>query len=163
MWFSSIAPLSAVDPDRLVEACGEAPGNVCRFVLERTDSVRTAELVDWFTRTPLRVLCVVVGAWILDRLVRRVIRRFSARIEGSEESGRLRQLRERMPGVFLDTGGVNVRAAARARTIGIVLRSICSAVIWSFAFIYVLAALGLDLRPLLAGAGVAGVALGFGA
>src|SRR5699024_8630003 len=84
-------------------------------------------------------------------------------IEGSEESGRLRRLRERMPGVFLDTGGVNIRAAARARTIGIVLRSICSAIIWSFAFIYVLAALGLDLRPLLAGAGVAGVALGFGA
>lgn len=155
--------LLAIDPVRLVEACGDEPGNACRFVLERTDSVGAAEIVDWLTRTPLRMLSIIVVAWILDWFVRRLIKRFAARIEGSEESGALRRWRQRMPGVFFDTGGVNMRAAARAKTIGIVLRSICSAIIWGFAFVYVLAALGLDLRPLLAGAGVAGVALGFGA
>jgi small conductance mechanosensitive channel len=43
------------------------------------------------------------------------------------------------------------------------MRSICTGIIGTFALIYVLGALGLDLGPLLAGAGVAGVALGFGA
>ena len=57
----------------------------------------------------------------------------------------------------------NLRSAARAQTIGTVLRSVCTGVIWTFAFIYILGVLGLNLGPLLAGAGVAGVALGFGA
>ena len=56
-----------------------------------------------------------------------------------------------------------MRSAARAATIGQVLRSLSSAVIYTFAAMYVLAELGLQLGPLIAGAGVAGVALGIGA
>lgn len=106
---------------------------------------------------------MLLGAWLLNRLVRRAIRRFAARIEGSADSGRLARIRERAPQVLLSTGEVNVRSAARAQTIAVVLRSVTSGVIWTFAFVYVLAALGLELGPLLAGAGVVGVALGFGA
>lgn len=155
--------LADVDPARRAEACGEAPGNACRFVVERTDSVGLAKSADWLTGAPLQILFVVIGAWVLNRLVRRAIKRFAARIEGSHESGRLKRMRDKTPSVFLATGEVNLRAAARAQTIAIVLRSICSGVIGAFALIYVLGALGLDLGPLLAGAGVAGVALGFGA
>jgi small conductance mechanosensitive channel len=158
--------VSAVDPDdlaRRLEACGPAPGNVCRFVADHSHSVGLAKAADWLVGTPLRVLLVIVGAWVLNRLVRRAIRRFAARIEGSAESGRLRRWRERTPQVLLSTGEVNLRSAARAQTIAIVLRSLASGVIWTFAFVYVLAAVGLELGPLLAGAGVAGVALGFGA
>lgn len=154
---------SEPDPERLLEACGEHPGNVCRFVADRSDSVGFAKTADWLARTPLRIVLVIIGAWIINWLIRRVIRRLSSRIEGSEESGRLQRLRARAPGVFMNTGGVNLRAAARARTVALVLRSIASAIVWGFAFVYVLAALGLNLGPLLAGAGVAGVALGFGA
>jgi small conductance mechanosensitive channel len=155
--------LADVDPARRIEACGEDAGNACRFVVERTDSIGLAKAADWLTGAPLRIVLVVMGAWLLNRLVRRAIKRFSARIEGSQSSGRLKRMRDRTPAVFLATGEVNLRAAARARTIAIVLRSICSGVIGGFALIYVLEALGLDLGPLLAGAGVAGVALGFGA
>jgi len=152
-----------VDPARRAEACGDDAGSVCRFVVERTDSIVLAEAAEWLTGAPLQILFVVVGAWLLNRLVRRAIKRFSARIEGSQVSRRLKRMRERTPSVFLATGEVNERAASRAQTIAIVLRSICSGVIGAFALIYVLGALGLDLGPLLAGAGVAGVALGFGA
>lgn len=155
--------LAEIDPVKRLEACGPEPGNVCRFVYDQTESVGLAEASNWLTGTPLRILCVVLGSWVLNRVVRRVIKRFAQRIEGSEQSGRLKRMREKTPGVFLDTGGVNMRAAARAQTIGTVLRSVATGLIWSFAFIYVLEALGLDLGPLLAGAGVAGVALGFGA
>lgn len=155
--------LFAADPVRLVEACGDDPGNVCRFVADRSDSIGLAKAADWLARTPLRIILVIIGAWILNWLTRRLIRRISAQIEGSEESGRLLRLRERAPGVFLNTGGVNLRAASRARTVALVLRSIASAIIWGFAFVYILGAAGLNLGPLLAGAGVAGVALGFGA
>lgn len=151
------------DPSSLAEACGESPGSICRFVFEQTDSVGLAEFADWLMGAPLRILFVVVGALVLNRILRRAIRRFADRIEGARESGGLKRLRDRTPSMFLDTGEVNVRAASRAQTITVVLRSLCTGVIWTFAVMYVLAALGLDLAPMLAGAGVAGVAIGFGA
>ena len=148
---------------RRAEACGPHPGNLCRFVADRTDSIGLAKAADWLTGTPLRIVLVLVGAWLLNRLLRRAIKRFAARIEGSVASGKAERWRKRTPSIFLNTGEINVRAAARARTVAAVLRSLCSALIAGFAVVYVLDALGLDLGPLLAGAGVAGVALGFGA
>ena len=51
----------------------------------------------------------------------------------------------------------------RAQPVGQTLRSLLTAVIWAGAFIHVLAVFGWDVKPLLAGAGILGVALGFGA
>ncbi len=152
-----------VDPAKRTEACGPRPANVCRFLFERTESVGLAKAGDFLLGPLLQILLILLGAFVMNRLLRRAIRRFASRIEGSSESGRLKRLRERTPSVFLATGEWNLRSAARAHTIAAVLRSLCSAVIFSFALIYVLGSLGLDLGPLLAGAGVAGVALGFGA
>ncbi|MDE0268413.1 MAG: mechanosensitive ion channel family protein [Acidimicrobiaceae bacterium] len=55
------------------------------------------------------------------------------------------------------------RASARAETLGRVLRSLALAAIWSLAIILIIGELGVNLGPLVAGAGIAGVALGFGA
>src|SRR5262249_2752452 len=55
------------------------------------------------------------------------------------------------------------RSARRAATIGAILRSIAALLIWSIALLTILDELGVNLAPLLAGAGVAGLALGFGA
>src|SRR6185436_14535428 len=100
------------------------------------------KFIDWVVRTPLHIVFVVVVAYLLNRLSRRAIRRFTARIEGSAASGRLKRMRERTPSMLLSTGEVNMRSAARARTIGAVLRSLTTAIIWSFAFVYVLNDLG---------------------
>ena len=43
------------------------------------------------------------------------------------------------------------------------LRSIVAVLIWSIAVLTILDELGVNLAPLLAGAGIVGVALGFGA
>ena len=64
---------------------------------------------------------------------------------------------------MLDTGQVSLRSAARAETLGLVLRSVASFAIWTIAFITILGELGINLGPLIAGAGLAGVAIGFGA
>src|SRR5690554_6580536 len=102
------APLIAtVDPARRLEACGEQPGNVCRFVIERTDNLFLAELAEGLTGPPLRILLVITGAWVLNKLVRRVVKRFGARIQGFAESGKGQRLREKTPSVFLHTGEVN--------------------------------------------------------
>ncbi|MCU1454682.1 MAG: putative small conductance mechanosensitive channel [Acidimicrobiales bacterium] len=155
--------LVVLDPAKRIEACGTNAGNVCRFLYDKTGSVGAAKAGEWVVGAPLRILCVLVGAWLLNRVMRRTVRRFAARIEGSAASGRLARVRDHTPAILLNTGQTDLRAANRAQTLAVVLRSIGSGVIWTFAAIYVLGELGLALGPLLAGAGVAGVALGFGA
>ena len=64
---------------------------------------------------------------------------------------------------MLVTAGYSVRSAARAATLGVVLKSLAGFVVWAIAGITILGELGINLGPLVAGAGIAGVALGFGA
>ncbi len=73
----------------------------------------------------------------------------------------VRRLRHRMEQV----GGDSTRdlAIRRAGTVGHGLSRLVVAVIWFLAALMILSALGVNLAPLLASAGVAGVALGFGA
>ena len=54
-------------------------------------------------------------------------------------------------------------AAARAQTLGGVTASVVRIIVWTFAGLFVLGELGLNLGPLIAGASIVGVALGFGA
>jgi small conductance mechanosensitive channel len=60
------------------------------------------------------------------------------------------------------SGPLGERAHQRAETLAQVLRSVTRAVVLSIAGLMVLAELDLDLGPLLAGAGIVGVAVGFG-
>src|SRR6478609_6397781 len=69
------------------EACGSDPSNACRFVIDRTVNVGLAKFADWITDKPLQILLIVIGAFILSRLSRRVIKRFANKIEYSATSG----------------------------------------------------------------------------
>ncbi|MGH2721372.1 MAG: mechanosensitive ion channel family protein [Actinomycetota bacterium] len=55
------------------------------------------------------------------------------------------------------------RSMSRSRTLAEVSRSVLRVVVWTFAVLEGLQLLGVNLGPLIAGAGIAGVALGFGA
>ncbi|PRW62804.1 mechanosensitive ion channel family protein [Actinopolyspora mortivallis] len=55
------------------------------------------------------------------------------------------------------------RQQQRAQTIGSVLRSVASSVIFGVAFVMILGEFGINLGPILASAGVLGLAIGFGA
>lgn len=51
----------------------------------------------------------------------------------------------------------------RARTLGRMLRQIVAVLVWAIAAMLVLRDLGVDIAPILAGAGIVGLAVGFGA
>ncbi len=160
----AVAAFQADVPDDLADACGGAPGEVCRWVFEQTENATLAGLSDWVIEKPLRVLLIVVVAWLVNRIVRRFIGRVVVRISNTSVDERLRTLRELSPGNLLaEDEAARARSSARAETVGFVLRSFSTAVIWSIAALVILAEFDIDLAPLLAGAGIAGVALGFGA
>jgi moderate conductance mechanosensitive channel len=150
----------ANDPG-LVEACG-TKGNqswACTTVFRITGDATAADVADALAK-PIRIVFILVVAWIVVLVARAIINRFVRHLSGGVE--RLATLH---PGVaFIDTSrSTPERAARRATTIGAVLRSVTSVLIWSIALLTILDEVGVNLAPLLAGAGIAGIALGFGA
>ena len=90
----------------------------------------------------LRTALIVIVAFMLTRLLRRAVRRMEGKV--AEQTSPMRALQ-------------------RTETLTKVLSSAGIVVIWTVAGIYVLSGLGYDLAPLLAGVGIIGLAVGFGA
>ncbi|MCZ7525196.1 MAG: mechanosensitive ion channel family protein [Acidimicrobiia bacterium] len=162
----SLPAQAPVDP--LEEACGP-PGEqswLCSTVFRLTDNQDAAEVADALS-SPLKILAILVVAYLLTRVVRLVVRRLVRRLQHEDTLEKLRKVRERTGLALLDTGPqpaiVAARQAQRAENIGRLVRSALTVLIWWIAIFAVLDELGVNLGPLLAGAGVAGVALGFGA
>lgn len=101
-------------------------------------------IADWFFRSGLRILLVVVLAYAVMRIVAVVVRRFEHEIS---------------QGTGLDV----LERAKRARTLGGLIQNVVTALVLTVALLMILRELRLDIMPLLTGAGIAGVALGFGA
>lgn len=117
------------------------------------DLLRKLGLSDFGARTgefllvrPLKVVLIALGAAVASRLGARAVRRAVASFHA------------RTP---LLAG--SPRAQQRARTIADVLASFLRAAVWAVALLVVFDQLGINLAPLLAGAGIVGLAIGFGA
>ncbi len=146
----------AADPQIL--ACGPRGSQtwLCSTVYRLTDSRDAAEVADALSR-PIRILLVLVLAWVAARLACRIVTRSAQRM-------RLQQLFLGRPSPDGGTDEIEAhRGAQRVETIASVLRNVVTVAVWSIAGLVVLGELGLDLAPLLAGAGVLGVVIGFGA
>jgi small conductance mechanosensitive channel len=147
------------------EPCYEQTGTLCRWVFDRTDGNETAaNLADWFIDKPVQILVVLAVAWVLARLARRWVRRFVKRVVAPERSSadRLERFGIELPQAFQPLAQ-DPRRSSRANSISIVLTSTSIVLIWTIAVLVVAGIVGIQLGPLLAGAGIAGVALGFGA
>ncbi|MFR9779440.1 mechanosensitive ion channel family protein [Micromonospora sp. MS34] len=136
----------------------------CKSVYEITGSAWFAEGSYWIVLKPLRIVLILLFAvtarWALHRTINRLVRTTTA---GSVPT-LLRPLRERIPSASLDPEQfVPERRRQRAEAIGSVLRSMVTAFVFGIALLMVLKEFSFDLAPLLASAGIAGVALGFGA
>ena len=150
---------SASDPG-LVDACGPKGEQswLCSTVYRITGDSHAADVADALSK-PIRIVVVLLAAWILVRISRVFIRRLVKHLSGGVE-----KLASMKAVSFVDTGPMpQARRTQRAETIGAVVRSIVTITIWSIAVLTVLEILGISLGPLIAAAGIAGVALGFGA
>ncbi|ROS77056.1 mechanosensitive ion channel family protein [Cellulomonas sp. PhB143] len=137
----------ATTPGAAVPAAPELPG---------TDP---GTWLDWFLGAPLHLILVLVVGSTLLVLLRHAIRTVTDRIareRPDQPSGYTSVLQRANP---LATA----RRAQRARTIGSVLRSSANIVVGTIMLLLVLDILGVNIAPFIASAGIAGVALGFGA
>jgi small-conductance mechanosensitive channel len=111
---------------------------------------------------PLRIIGIVVAAMLIRWLLHRAIRRLTNSTTRASMPALLKPLKEKAAtaeeGQFIPE-----RRRQRAEAIGSVLRSFVTAVVFSMGALLVMGELGFNLGPLLASAGIVGVALGFGA
>jgi small conductance mechanosensitive channel len=155
---------AAADPG-LVEACGPKGEQswLCSTVYRITGDSNAADVADALSK-PIRIVVVLLSAWILVRITRLLTRRLVRHLSGGVEKLASMKSASMKRVSFVDTGPMpQARRTQRAETIGAVVRSIVTIAIWSIAVLTVLEILGINLGPLIAGAGIAGIALGFGA
>jgi moderate conductance mechanosensitive channel len=149
--------LSAAAPaDSLDGACKAQPGIACQLVWDVTHSAHLASLTRIYLAGPvqlaLRILFVIALALVARLLARRLIDRVTTRVTlGKDASGERNRL----------LGGE--RRQQRATALGSVLGNAATVTIFAIALFIVLGDMGLNLAPILASAGVLGIALGFGA
>jgi small-conductance mechanosensitive channel len=105
--------------------------------------------LDWMAGTPLRVLTIIVAAAFVQGFGSRAITRAM----------------QKLASVDLVPGPRNIvaRQKERATTLGGVLTATLKSSTWVIAIAMALGEFGFDLGPLIASAGVVGVALGLGA
>jgi small conductance mechanosensitive channel len=157
------------------DPCDAENDFICDWVYDATENEALAEAINWFVERPLKVVLILLVAWGLNRLVGRAIARGESRMVVASE----KKLREHQS-ELADAGGIGPpegeerrrsiemtqatnEAKQRARTIASILRSASTAVIYTIAILMALGEFDVNLGPLLAGAGIAGIAIGFGA
>ncbi len=159
------------------QACGTEPGFLCELIFDTTGSETFADVADFLVR-PAKVVLILLVAWIVKRFVARAI---DSAIDGFVESQTKKQaesqeivVKDDKPRRFEALQALALRreerqtiqiqrTKQRAQTLGAVLRSIASVTIYFIAVVMVLGEFNVNLGPLIAGAGIIGVALGFGA
>jgi len=109
--------------------------------------------LEWSQASPylvigLRIVLILVAAWIIGRLLK----------------GAISRTQNRITAVMKSHGDMTHDAVLkRTATMGSILRTTTAVAVWAIALVMSLREAGFDIGPLLAGAGIAGVAVGFGA
>ncbi|TWP51359.1 mechanosensitive ion channel family protein [Lentzea tibetensis] len=129
---------------------------------------QSVEALTWFeTNGPkilegaIRIALIVLIALVLRAVLRKIIDGLTSGSREGKKPGLLKPLRERAPQALGTL--VSERREQRAKTIGSVLKSIVTILVFGIAFIQILTELGMNVAPILTSAGILGVAIGFGA
>jgi len=140
----------------------ETSDDLCQLVDEYTGSETLAEAVQWFVAKPAAIVGLLVAGlavrWLLHRLIGRLTHQAAVgTVPGVLQRGKASEkLATASPIAF-------ERREQRAYTMGSLLKSITTGVVFTVVAFMVVAELGYDIGPLIASAGILGIALGFGA
>ena len=148
----------------ITDVCGDTPSDACRWLWEETHNRFISEVLGRFVSPIVESLVVIVLAWIAVWLLRHLLRRMVGEMKDEQHMRRLGALRTRAGfGVVEGERPISARRAQRADALGALGRSAIAVIVWSIAIITILGAFGVELAPIIASAGIIGVAVGFGA
>jgi small conductance mechanosensitive channel len=146
------------------QVCSALNSDSCDLVVKWTDNEFLGVTAAWVIGKPLAVLGLLlmglIARWILHKLIDRLTNRAaSGVVPHAFTHGRLGRS---------DKGAVSgspsaARREQRAKTMASLLKSVVTAVVFTMVAIMALSEIGVNVAPLIASAGIIGLALGFGA
>ncbi|MCK2199135.1 mechanosensitive ion channel family protein [Corynebacterium callunae] len=149
--------------------------NLVEDVSSWWDDPTTKEwLIDKPISIAVTIMVALIAHWILRKLITKAVERGANRMGEQEKPkkpslirtpfGRSSSQTEEIPlDVQVLRRSQEQRRQARIRTLGAVGKSAVAIFVWTWAVLAILSTIGVNVAPLIASAGVAGVALGFGA
>lgn len=141
--------------ERSYPECDPDQALSCRLAWRVTHNQSVADVSEWLIGRPTAILVLiligVLARWLLHRAVDRMVRHAS---EGPGRVGRI---------PLGGNGGATTRRVQRAKTMGSLLKSTTTGVVFAIVAMMAIDQLGYNVAPLLASAGILGVAIGFGA
>jgi moderate conductance mechanosensitive channel len=160
-----VTPTPSAPPPSPGPSC--SGNDLCQYIYDQTQIPWLALSSYWVIVKPLTILLIIVIALVVRFLIHRAIDKLvNTTISDNGEPGGgggfslLKPLRSRIP-----TGLVvmSERREQRAKALGSVLRSVASATVFAVGLMLILDQIGFNVGPILASAGVVGLAIGFGA
>lgn len=138
-------------------------GAVCTWIFDETGNAALSSVVSAVAGAAFTLALIVVLAVLARALLRRLVGVSVGRAKDGTKPSALSRLADRVDGDHDLPAVVSERRVRRAESMGALFGSIGSAVIWTIAVTMGLDAVGVNIGPLIAGAGIVGIALGFGA
>lgn len=145
--------------------CGDGE-QICETVYGWTDNQSLANVADVLIGAPLAIagllLLLFVIRWILHRLVDRLV----ARAEDGVLPDRMSRFGMRGKAAQQASArdlATQTRRIQRAKTMGDLLKSVITGLLIAVIGTMILAEIGVNIAPIIASAGIIGIALGFGA
>ncbi len=136
------------------ECSAEAPA--CTWLLDQGMPAWVAVLLGAIAAPVGQALVILLVTAVVAAIARRLVVRVVNRVRDGGTPGTIGSLR-------VGDGTRDPRRRQRIVSIGQLSRSITTVVVWTIGIMMALGSLGVNLGPLIASAGILGVALGFGA
>ena len=145
----------------------------CNTAMDLFDSPKLAENADIFIGTPLTILGLVILGVVVRFILHRMIDRVVSKAEvgvlpdrvGRISRGQGKSKGKPLPSEATDHRDVVVatRRVQRAKAMGSLLKSLVTGIVIAVFTTMILSELSVDVAPIVASAGILGLALGFGA
>lgn len=148
-------------PTFLQPDCVTDTGSWCERIWRATGVDFLAKYADTAISRGLAILVILLVAFIVRLILHRLIDRLTRLTAKGQVPTVLRGL-TKAAGAAIGPQATS-RRAQRMSSVGSLLKSVISFVIAAVVMVTVLAEVGINIGPILASAGIAGVALGFGA
>jgi moderate conductance mechanosensitive channel len=148
--------------DVTAPACASDAGSVCQWLWDHTGLDFFALHADAALTSVVHILLILLISWLARALIYRAINHLTRMTAEGESPALLRPLRA--PARRALNRAVSAeRRRQRALAMGSLLKSVTSFLVFGIAVVLILSEFGINVAPLLASAGIAGVALAFGA
>jgi small conductance mechanosensitive channel len=149
-------------------ACQRSDSWTCAAVYDWTGNKTLAHSASWAIGKPAAIIGLIILAvvvrWLAHRAIDRVVRRAETGVLPTRVLPRLSGHRDKDADkpVQARTRGAG-RRVQRAQGLGSLLKSLTTGLVFGVIAVMILAEVGVNIAPIIASAGVVGIAIGFGA